>query len=134
VLTPHPGEAARLLGHTTAAIQSDRFAAVRELAGNFGGVAVLKGVGSLVATGRAPVAVCGAGNPGMASGGMGDVLSGVIPALIAQGLDPVEAATAGVCIHALAADRAAADGERGLLARDVIAELRAVMQAGGECV
>jgi NAD(P)H-hydrate epimerase len=132
VLTPHPGEAARLLGQSTGAIQADRFAAVRALTGKFGGVAVLKGAGSLVATGDVPLVVCGAGNPGMASGGMGDVLSGVIAALIAQGLDPVAAATAGVCVHARAADRAAADGERGLVARDVIAELRTVMNAGGE--
>jgi NAD(P)H-hydrate epimerase len=132
VLTPHPGEAGRLLGQPVRDIEADRFAAIRRLAANFGGVAVLKGAGSLVSTAGAPVAVCTAGNPGMACGGMGDVLSGVIAGLIAQGLALPQAATAGVCVHGLAGDRAAVDGERGMKASDVIAELRAVMQSGGE--
>jgi len=130
VLTPHPGEAGRLLNRDTAAVQDDRYAAVRALAGCYGGVAVLKGAGTLVCHSGAPVAVCAAGNPGMAAGGMGDVLSGVIAGLIAQRLEPPQAALAGVCLHARAGDRAAAAGERGMTARDVIAELRAVMNAG----
>jgi len=134
VLTPHPGEAARLLKRTTSAIQADRYTAVRAIAGNFGGVAVLKGAGSLVASTGSPVAVCTAGNPGMGSGGMGDVLSGVIASLMAQGLDHSQAAAAGVCVHARAADRAAVNGERGMIARDVITELRAEMNDGGEGV
>jgi NAD(P)H-hydrate repair Nnr-like enzyme with NAD(P)H-hydrate dehydratase domain len=93
-------------------------------------VAVLKGAGTLVAHADEPVAVCAAGNPGMATGGMGDVLSGVIAGLIAQGLEPPQAALAGVCLHARAGDRAAANGERGMTARDVIDELRAVMNTG----
>jgi hydroxyethylthiazole kinase-like uncharacterized protein yjeF len=130
VLTPHPGEAGRLLNQDTAGVQENRYAAVHALAESYGGVAVLKGAGTLVAHAGEPVAVCAAGNPGMATGGMGDVLSGVIAGLIAQGLEPLQAALAGVCVHACAGDRAAADGERGMTARDVIDELRAVMNAG----
>jgi len=130
VLTPHPGEAGRLLNQETAGVQENRYAAVRELAATYGGVAVLKGAGTLVARVGEPVAVCAAGNPGMAAGGMGDVLSGVIAGLIAQGLEPPQAALAGVCLHARAGDRAAANGERGMMARDVIDELRAVMNTG----
>jgi hydroxyethylthiazole kinase-like uncharacterized protein yjeF len=130
VLTPHPGEAGRLLNQATEAVQGDRYAAVRALAESYGGVAVLKGAGTLVCHAGAPVAVCAAGNPGMATGGMGDVLTGVIAGLIAQRLGPPQAAVAGVCVHAHAGDRAAAGGERGLTARDVIAELRAVMNTG----
>jgi hydroxyethylthiazole kinase-like uncharacterized protein yjeF len=131
VLTPHPGEAARLLQQDTATVQHDRYAAVRALGDTFGGMAVLKGAGSLVYRTGAPVEVCTAGNPGMATGGMGDVLSGVIAGLIAQGLDLPRAAAAGVCLHARAGDRAAASGgERGMTPRDVIAALRAVVNAG----
>jgi hydroxyethylthiazole kinase-like uncharacterized protein yjeF len=125
ILTPHPGEAARLLQHSVTAVEQDRYAAVAALQQQFGGVAVLKGAGTLVQAGAQTPAVCGAGNPGMATAGMGDVLSGAIGALLAQGLAPAVAALAGVCVHAVAADRAAAaGGERGLLARDVIAGLR----------
>ena len=130
VLTPHPGEAGRLLNQETAVVQGNRYAAVRALAETYGGVAVLKGAGTLVYHAGTPVAVCAAGNPGMATGGMGDVLSGVIAGLIAQGLEPPQAAMAGVCLHARAGDRAAGNGERGMTARDVIGELRAVMNAG----
>jgi hydroxyethylthiazole kinase-like uncharacterized protein yjeF len=130
VLTPHPGEAGRLLNQETAGVQVNRYAAVRALAETYGGVAVLKGAGTLVAHAGEAVAVCAAGNPGMATGGMGDVLSGVIAGLIAQGLEPWRAALAGVCLHARAGDRAAAHGERGMMARDVIDELRSVMNAG----
>jgi len=130
VLTPHPGEAGRLLKQKTAMVQENRYTAVRALAETYGGVAVLKGAGTLVTHAGAPVAVCAAGNPGMAAGGMGDVLSGVIAGLIAQGLEPPQASMAGVCLHALAGDRAAVNGERGMTARDVISELRAVMNAG----
>lgn len=125
VLTPHPGEAARLLGSTTAAVQADRPAAARELQRRYGGVAVLKGAGTLVA-GR-ELALCPHGNPGMAVGGMGDVLSGLIAALLAQGLGPESAARAGVLLHALAGDRAAARGERGLIPGDLLVELRPLL-------
>lgn len=124
VLTPHPGEAARLLGVTAQDIQADRFAALGSLLARYGGSCVLKGPGTLIAETGGPVSLCRCGNPGMASGGMGDVLTGVIAALCAQGLPLSAAARAGVCLHGGAGDRAAAAGERGLLAGDVIAELR----------
>lgn len=126
VLTPHPGEAGRLLGSDAARVQADRLAAAARIQQDFGGVCVLKGAGTVIHDGR-EAAICTGGNPGMASGGMGDVLTGVIAALIAQDLAPPEAARLGVCVHAEAADRAARAGERGLLASDVIAELRAVV-------
>ncbi|MBR9813023.1 NAD(P)H-hydrate dehydratase [bacterium] len=129
VITPHPGEAARLLACDTDKIQQDRFAAARELAALTGAVAVLKGQGSLIATADAPPAMCAAGNPGMAVGGMGDVLTGVIAALIAQGFDLPEAARLAVLAHAVAGDRAAETGQRGLLPSDVIAQLRAVLNS-----
>lgn len=120
ILTPHPGEAARLLGASTAAVQADRFAAAAELQARYGGVAVLKGAGTLIADTKG-TALCPAGNPGMASGGMGDVLTGTIAGLQAQGLDPQAAARLGVCLHAAAGDAAAnTGGERGLLARDLM--------------
>lgn len=119
ILTPHPGEAARLLDLHGREIQTDRLAAVRELQRQRGGVMVLKGAGSLIAC-PLRVAVCPYGNPGMASGGMGDVLSGILAALVAQGLDLKMAAHVGVTLHARAADMAAeAGGERGLLAGDL---------------
>lgn len=124
ILSPHPGEAARLLGTDTAAIQQDRFAALEALHRQYGGAVILKGSGTLVG-GSDMTTICPAGNPGMASGGMGDVLGGLLGALLAQGLAPVEAARAGVCLHARAADRAAAvSGERGLLASDLIPLMR----------
>jgi hydroxyethylthiazole kinase-like uncharacterized protein yjeF len=124
VITPHPGEAARLLGCSVASIGQDRYAAVQALQSRLGAVAVLKGAGTLICDG-ASIDVCHRGNPGMASAGMGDVLAGVIAALRAQGLTAFDAARAGVWVHATAADRAARDGgERGLIAGDVIAELR----------
>lgn len=125
ILTPHPGEAARLLDTDVATVEADRLQAVHGLAERYGGVVVLKGAGTLVATaGRGEAWLCDRGNPGMASGGMGDALTGVIASLLAQGEDPLTAARVGVWLHATAADRASLDGERGLLAGDLIAELR----------
>jgi len=125
ILTPHPGEAARLLGCTTAEVQADRFAAVRALRTRYGGTAVLKGSGTLIQGAEAPCGVCDGGNPGMASGGMGDILTGVIAGLLAQGLEAGAAAALGVCLHAAAADQAAAGGgERGLLATDLLPWIR----------
>jgi hydroxyethylthiazole kinase-like uncharacterized protein yjeF len=126
VLTPHPGEAARLLGSDAAAVQRDRLAAVGELARRFGAIAVLKGAHSLVATPEAatPPWVCDRGNPGMATAGMGDVLTGVIGGLLAQTRDLTASARAGVLLHALAGDAAAAGGERGMLAGDLLPQLR----------
>lgn len=131
VLTPHPGEAGRLLDMSTTQVQADRFAAAEAIVQRYGGTVVLKGAGSVV-TGHGQLpAVCASGNPGMATAGMGDVLSGVIAALLGQGLALPVAAVAGTCLHARAGDRAAAAGERGLTARDVIAELRKLLNATG---
>ena len=130
VITPHPGEAARLLQTTVAVIEADRAAAVRALANRFECVAVLKGAGTLIATPTTEaIRVCQWGNPGMASGGMGDVLTGVIAALMAQGLAAQDAAEQGVALHAKAADVAAKSGERGMLASDVLAQLRRQINA-----
>lgn len=125
VLTPHPGEAARLLGCNVAEIEADRAAATRALVEHYGGCAVLKGAGSLV--GGRELAVCPYGNPGMATGGMGDTLTGIVAALLAQGLATERAAQIGVLAHARAGDLAARAGERGLLPGDLIDALRAVV-------
>ena len=120
VLTPHPGEAARLLNCTTDEIAKDRFAAVSQLQENFAGVVVLKGAGTLLAN-TEEIMLSTTGNPGMASGGMGDVLAGMVAGLLAQKLSLSQAATTAVFLHGEAADLAAArDGERGLLASDLM--------------
>jgi len=128
VLTPHPGEAARLLGQSSQEIQQDRFMAARALSERFGASIVLKGAGSIIAQqGRLP-RVIPLGNPGMATGGMGDVLTGVIAALMAQGLNAFDAATLGVILHGGAADSLAQEeGERGLLALDLPSRIRLLL-------
>jgi NAD(P)H-hydrate epimerase len=123
ILTPHPGEAARLLGLETPTVQADRLAALTRLNERFGGIVVLKGAGTLIGSAGETPALCDRGNPGMASAGMGDVLTGVIAALRAQVHNPWDAARAGVLAHALAGDAAAQSGERGIIASDVIARL-----------
>ena len=125
IITPHPGEAARLLGGAVTDVQRDRFAAVAALQERLACTVVLKGAGSLVqAVGAAP-AVIAAGNPGMGTGGMGDVLTGVIAALRGQGMAAADAALAGAVLHAAAGDAAALDdGERGLLPSDLLSWLR----------
>ncbi len=124
VLTPHPGEAARLLQTTAADIQQDRMRAIHAIQQQYGGVCVLKGSGTLVSDGGA-VSVCTGGNPGMASGGMGDVLTGVISGLLAQHFSLYDAARLGVYLHARAADMAAEEGGgRGLLAMDLLPAIR----------
>lgn len=123
VLTPHPGEAGRLLGLATADVQKDRPAALAGLADRYGGCSVLKGAGTLISSDRTPW-LCAAGNPGMAAAGMGDVLTGFVAGLRAQGLTAEQAAVAGVVVHAHAGDVAATGGERGLLASDLLKELR----------
>lgn len=122
VLTPHPGEAARLLGTTSKAIQANRFTAIADLA-KLGGVWILKGAGTLVKTATESF-VCPYGNPGMASGGMGDALTGIIAGLIAQRLSLPTAVLLGALIHSLAGDEAAKQGERGLVASDLIDKIR----------
>ena len=124
ILTPHPGEAARLLCCSTAEIQQDRFASVSAIQAKYDGIAILKGTGTLIAS-TDEIAVCTTGNPGMASGGMGDVLSGVIAGLLAQNLSLKNAAHQGAYLHGHAADLAVEkDGERGLLASDLMTYLR----------
>jgi NAD(P)H-hydrate epimerase len=127
IITPHPGEAATLLGVSTVDIQADRRGAVEELQQRFGGVAVLKGAGSLIKSTKGVPWISTSGNPGMAAPGMGDVLTGIIAALLGQGLSLEDAATTGVEIHAQVGDLAALRGERGMLASDLLAELRNVV-------
>lgn len=126
VITPHPAEAGRLLGIPTAEVQADRRAAVAALAARYGGTAVLKGAGTLVSASPQPW-LCTSGNPGMGTAGMGDVLTGVVAALIGQGLEPGLAAAVGVEAHAQAGDLAAVEGERGLIASDLFAGLRGAL-------
>jgi len=124
VLTPHPGEAARLLNFTTADIQHDRYTAALSLQSKYKGVVVLKGAGTLIASDHECI-VSSTGNPGMATGGMGDVLAGLIAGLVAQGESLIDAAQHGVYGHGYAADRAVEyNGERGLLATDLMPYLR----------
>ena len=124
VLTPHPGEAARLLGIDTFQVQADRFAAAAALSARFNSVVVLKGAGTIVAAPHQRPRVIAAGNPGMAVGGMGDLLTGIIAALRAQGLDAFDAASSGALLHSLAGDDAASEGQRGLLPTDLLVPLR----------
>jgi NAD(P)H-hydrate epimerase len=132
VITPHPGEAARLLGTSIAQVQSDRMGSVRELARRYSAVAVLKGRHTLIADTTGAVGINTTGNPGMASGGMGDTLTGIVGAIAAQGFarrpetgHPATPLLFAVClavhIHGIAGDLAAAlRGEAGLTASDVI--------------
>ena len=124
VLTPHPGEAARLLACSIKDIQQDRIQAVTALQQRYGGIVVLKGSGTLLCADDSRLIRCDAGNPAMASAGMGDLLSGMIAGFMGQGLTHWEAAQAGVLLHALAGDRAVSKrGSRGLLASDLLSEL-----------
>jgi ADP-dependent NAD(P)H-hydrate dehydratase / NAD(P)H-hydrate epimerase len=124
ILTPHPGEAGRLLGQSAVAVQGDRLRSLALLQGRYGGTVVLKGAGTLVSAGSAAPWICTAGNAGMASPGMGDVLTGIIAGLLAQGLGGETAARIGVLAHAAAGDAAAGAAPRGLLASDLLANLR----------
>lgn len=129
ILTPHPGEAARLLNTKTTHIQADRLKAVNELQQNYGGVSILKGAGTLVAAENEPTHLFDqVGNPGMASPGMGDCLTGIIAALVGQHLSLSDAARLGVWVHAKAGDMAAQKGgERGLLASDLLPFIRELL-------
>lgn len=120
ILTPHPGEAARLLGLSTAEIESDRYQAITNLTNLYQNAVILKGAGSLVSSGQ-QFFVVEDGNPGMASGGMGDLLSGTIGGLMAQGMDIANSALTGACVHAMAGDLCAEkQGQRGMIASDLI--------------
>jgi hydroxyethylthiazole kinase-like uncharacterized protein yjeF len=136
VLTPHPGEAAHLLSSNenkfnATSIQTDRVLALKELHQKWGNNILLKGSGSLICSDSGEVSLCPYGNPGMASGGMGDVLSGLIAGLIAQGISPAYSLQLAVCLHAQAADLASFEfGERGLLASDLIPIARQLLNHG----
>jgi ADP-dependent NAD(P)H-hydrate dehydratase / NAD(P)H-hydrate epimerase len=119
LLTPHPGEAARLLNVSVQEIQADRVHAIRQLRHRYGGTVILKGAGSLIVDTQDQIFVCSAGHPAMATAGMGDALSGVLAALVAQGLPLAEAAPLGVYAHAYAGEKAAGDGRRSVLASDL---------------
>ena len=128
VITPHPGEAARLLGCSIAEIEDDRLLCAQRLVKRYGGVVVLKGAGTVVAAEQAELGIIDTGNAGMASGGMGDVLSGIIGALLGQKLTPYDAACAGCVAHGAAADVLAARfGTRGMLATDLFTTLQRIV-------
>lgn len=132
IFTPHPGEAARLLGLSTDEIQSDRINAAKSIAAKFNAVTVLKGAGTVIATPDGRYWINTTGNPGMASGGMGDALSGMIAAFLAQGMNAPDAAKLGVYLHGAAADECLAHGmaPHGLTASEVIFEARTLLNAG----
>jgi NAD(P)H-hydrate epimerase len=130
VLTPHPGEMARLIGKTTAAVGQDRIGIAREFAVTHHCYLVLKGARSVIATPDGSIFINPTGNPGMASGGMGDVLAGMLAAFLGQGLNPEDAMKLGVYLHGFIGDRVADEkGEIGLIASDIIDNLPAGMRA-----
>jgi NAD(P)H-hydrate epimerase len=124
ILTPHPGEAGRLLGTDAARVQADRPAAVAALIERYGGVVVLKGAGTLIGAAGSTLGICDRGNPGMAIAGAGDVLTGAIAGILAQCREPLLSARAGVLAHALAGDALAHSGLRGMLASELAQSLR----------
>ncbi|MGN7936300.1 NAD(P)H-hydrate dehydratase [Pseudomonas sp. 22447] len=133
VITPHPGEAARLLDISTAQVQADRPAAARALSRKYAATVILKGAGSLVAGPDGRLAVCGQGHPAMATAGLGDVLAGVIGALLAQGMDGFEAACLAVWLHANAGAQVGRSG-RGLAATDLIPAIRQLLEEQSPCL
>ena len=134
MFTPHPGEAARLLMVSSESIQSDRLNSLKTLHAKWGGNILLKGSGSLIITQQEQLSLCPYGNPGMASGGMGDVLSGLIGGLMAQGFEAGFALELAASLHARAADiTSEADGERGLLASDLIPLARQLLNVKYNC-
>ena len=132
VLTPHPGEAARLLGISTEQVQADRPAAVRALVKKYSVVCVLKGAGTLIAGLQGELAQCNHGHPAMATAGLGDVLAGVVGALLAQGMNAYEAACLGVWLHARAGEQQGQLG-RGLAASDLIPVIRQLLEEHAPC-
>ncbi|WAJ69930.1 NAD(P)H-hydrate dehydratase [Catenovulum adriaticum] len=126
VLTPHPLEAGRLIEQSQYHIQHDRFSAITELQATYSGTVVLKGCGSLIAS-RDKIKICQHGNPGMATAGSGDMLTGIIASFIGQGILPELAAEIGVNVHAQAGDLAAKEGERGMIATDMLSYIRQVV-------
>ena len=134
ILTPHPAEAARLLGSEVADVQNDRVVTAQSIAIKYQATVVLKGSGTVIATADGDYAICPFGNPGMATAGSGDVLTGIIAALLGQGLSCYEAAFSGVLAHALAGDMAVQRvGEMALVAGDITDQLHRVwMTAAGQ--
>ena len=132
VITPHPGEAARLLGIDTAQVQADRPSAALRLAEKYSAVCVLKGSGSLIASPEGRLALCAQGHPAMATAGLGDVLTGLVAALLAQHLAPFEAASLAVWLHANAGEREGQKG-RGLAASDLIPSVRELLEEIAPC-
>ena len=129
VLTPHPGEASNLLDCSSEDIQNNRFMAVEEICRIYGGVCVLKGAGTLICDEDKIVSLCNSGNPGMATAGMGDVLSGMIGSFIGQNFNLRQAAEAGVWLHGFCGDKAAREkGEASLIATDVIDHIPGVLK------
>lgn len=128
VLTPHPGEMARLTGSTNRIIQENRLETARSFAAQHNVYLVLKGAGTIIASPDGALAVNASGNPGMATGGMGDVLSGMIGGLLVQGYDPWQACCLGVFMHGLAADRLAAEAPYGYLASEVAERVPSVLK------
>jgi NAD(P)H-hydrate epimerase len=133
VITPHPGEAARLLGVSTREIQDDRPAAARALAQKYDAVCVLKGSGSLIASPSGELALSNHGHPAMATAGLGDVLAGLIGALLAQHMSAFDAACLAVWLHALAGEKTASAG-RGLAAADLIPVIRQLLEEQQPCL
>ncbi|WP_028945671.1 NAD(P)H-hydrate dehydratase [Pseudomonas vranovensis] len=132
LITPHPGEAARLLGISTEAVQADRPGAARKLARKYAVVCVLKGAGTLIADPVGSVALCKRGHPAMTGAGLGDVLSGVLAALLAQKMSSWDAACLGVWLHACAGERLGAQG-RGLAASDLVPAIRHLLEEHSAC-
>ncbi|MDP9653127.1 UNVERIFIED_ORG: NAD(P)H-hydrate epimerase [Pseudomonas putida] len=133
VITPHPGEAARLLGMSTAQVQADRPAAAHALSKKYSAVVVLKGAGSLVTCPDGRLAVCHQGHPAMATAGLGDVLAGLLGALLAQGMEPFDAACLAVWLHANAGEQQGKFG-RGLAASDLIPVIRQLLEEQAPCL
>lgn len=133
VITPHPGEAARLLGVEVGQVQADRPAAALALARRYSTVVVLKGAGSLVASPDGRLALCDQGHPAMATAGLGDVLAGLVGALLAQHLSPFEAAALATWLHAVAGERQGLKG-RGLAASDLIPTIRQLIEEYSPCL
>jgi hydroxyethylthiazole kinase-like uncharacterized protein yjeF len=133
VITPHPGEAARLLGMSTAQVQADRPAAAHALSKKYTAVVILKGAGSLIASPDGRLAVCHQGHPAMATAGLGDVLAGLVGALLAQGMEAFDAACLAVWLHANAGAQEGKSG-RGLAASDLIPAIRQLLEEQAPCL
>lgn len=131
IFTPHPGEAAKLLKIDMKQVQAHRLDAITQLTQQYQGIFVLKGRGTLIAEADKPAYICNAGNPGMSTAGMGDLLTGLIAGLVAQHIPLLDAACLGVLVHAHAGDLAAQKGERGLIASDLFSHIRTLVNPSG---